>query len=178
MSIDQAKKAFVVYQNFVSLTNVMRGKADKIMLEFGFTIKLPQYYTPDASLVNTLKICIESKQRNPSQSPVELDQISKQLRGGMNRDQFQTGPAVSFNSAIGGGSSKPSQQEKPVSFKQSKQEAEDSDSGEDFEYYDEDEEGGQGSTSADSNFDILQFISNMDAPGTKAAPISLVQNVP
>lgn len=73
MSIDQAKKAFVVYQNFVSLTNVMRGKADKIMLEFGFTIKLPQYYTPDASLVNTLKICIESKQRNPSQSPVELD---------------------------------------------------------------------------------------------------------
>lgn len=58
MNVEQAKKAFVVYQNFVNLTNVMRTKADKIMIEFGFTIKLPIYYTPDSSLVDTLKTCI------------------------------------------------------------------------------------------------------------------------
>ena len=87
MNIEVAKKAYVVYQNFVSLTNVMRGRADKIMSEFGFAIKLPQYYTPDASLVQTLKICIEQKQKNPA----GLEQVSKQLRGGMNRDLFQTG---------------------------------------------------------------------------------------
>jgi hypothetical protein len=41
MNVDQAKKCFVVYQNFVSLTNVMRNKADKIMMEFEFNVKLP-----------------------------------------------------------------------------------------------------------------------------------------
>jgi hypothetical protein len=55
MSVENAKKSFVVYQNFVNLTNVMKDKADKIMSEFGFTIRLPQYYTPDASLINNLK---------------------------------------------------------------------------------------------------------------------------
>jgi hypothetical protein len=59
MSIEYAKKSFVVYQNFVNLTKVMKTKADKIMYEFEFTIKLPSYYTPDASLVETLKICID-----------------------------------------------------------------------------------------------------------------------
>lgn len=83
MSVDQAKKGFIVYQNFVNLTNVMRGKADKIVLEFGFTVKMPQYYTPDASLVNTLRLCVEQKQRGGAS---DLDKISKQLRGGMDKD--------------------------------------------------------------------------------------------
>ena len=55
MPIDFAKKSFVVYQNFASLSKVMQGKAGFIMGEFGFTVKLPQYYTPDASLVETMK---------------------------------------------------------------------------------------------------------------------------
>lgn len=55
MSVDHAKKSFIVYQNFVNLTNIMKDKADKIMIEFGFTIRLPQYYTPDSSLINNLK---------------------------------------------------------------------------------------------------------------------------
>ena len=41
MSADQAKKSFIVYQNFVSLTNVMKNKADAIMMEFEFNVKLP-----------------------------------------------------------------------------------------------------------------------------------------
>lgn len=61
MTADQAKKAFVVYQNFVSLTNVMKNKADAIMVEFEFNVKLPQYYTPDKSLVDTLRTCVEAK---------------------------------------------------------------------------------------------------------------------
>lgn len=51
----------------------MKTKADVIMVEFGFTMKMPNYYTPDASLVETLKTCIEQKQSNPS----GLDNISK-----------------------------------------------------------------------------------------------------
>jgi hypothetical protein len=61
MTADQAKKSFVVYQNFVSLTNVMKNKADAIMMEFDFNLKLPQYYTPDGSLVETLRTCVEAK---------------------------------------------------------------------------------------------------------------------
>jgi hypothetical protein len=64
----------------------MKGKADKIMLEFGFTIKMPQYYTPDASLVNTLRTCIEQKQRNPGGASGDLDKVSRQIRGGMDKD--------------------------------------------------------------------------------------------
>lgn len=82
LSIDQAKKSFIAYQNFVNLTDIMKGKADFIMKEFGFTMKLPQYYTPEASLVDTLRICIEQKQSNPQ----NLEKISKQIRGGMDRN--------------------------------------------------------------------------------------------
>ncbi len=61
------------------------------MQEFGFVMKVPQYYTPDASLVNTLKICIEQKQSNPQ----GLENISKQIRGGMDRNQFNTNASTS-----------------------------------------------------------------------------------
>lgn len=34
LNIDQAKKGFVVYQNFVNLTSIMKTKSDIIMNEF------------------------------------------------------------------------------------------------------------------------------------------------
>ncbi len=63
---DNAKKCFVVYQNFVNLTGIMKTKAEYIMREFDFNVKLPQYYTPDNVLVETLRVCVEEKQKNPS----------------------------------------------------------------------------------------------------------------
>ena len=41
LSIDQAKKSFVIYQNFVNLTQIMKSKSELIMREFNFTLKLP-----------------------------------------------------------------------------------------------------------------------------------------
>ena len=87
LTVDNAKRAFVVYQNFVNLTTVMKAKADIIMSEFDFSIKLPNFYSVDSSLIQTLRQCIEQKQNNPK----GLENISKQIRGAMNRDQFQTG---------------------------------------------------------------------------------------
>lgn len=66
LTYDQANKCFVVYQNFVNLTSIMKTKAEFIMREFDFNIKLPQYYTPDSVLVETLRVCVEEKQKNPS----------------------------------------------------------------------------------------------------------------
>jgi hypothetical protein len=39
----------------------MKTKADKIMMEFEFTMKTPEYSTPDSSLVETLRQCVEQK---------------------------------------------------------------------------------------------------------------------
>lgn len=61
LSVDQAKKAFVVYQNFCKLTQIMKTKADVIMTEFEFHVRIPTYYTPDANLVEILKTCITEK---------------------------------------------------------------------------------------------------------------------
>ena len=62
---DQAQKCFVVYQNFVNLTQILKTKSDFIMHEFDFNVKLPAYYTPDSVLVDTLKVCVQEKQKNP-----------------------------------------------------------------------------------------------------------------
>jgi hypothetical protein len=37
----------------------MKSKADLIMKEFEFTLKLPQFYTVDQTLIQTLMQCIE-----------------------------------------------------------------------------------------------------------------------
>lgn len=64
-SYEQSKKAYIIYHNFVNLTNIMKSKADKIMYEFKFdTISLPKYYVPEEGLMDTLKYCIENKDPN------------------------------------------------------------------------------------------------------------------
>ena len=76
MPVDQAKKSFVVYQNFVSLTGVMKNKAEKILQEFEFNVKLPQSYTPDASWVENLRTCIDVKAKGGSSSQQGIEKIS------------------------------------------------------------------------------------------------------
>ncbi len=145
----------MIYQNFVDLTNIMKSKADQIMIEFQFNLQLPQYYVPDAGLLDTLKACMENKQSNPQ----SLSKVSQQLRSGMDRQQFNT-------QAVGSNGNKSSSQQKqkeaemysPDNAAIYKFSENDSDSGEDFDYGEEEgEENG-----ADSNLDILQYISNMD----------------
>ena len=46
----------------------MKNKADGIMQEFEFNVKLPQYYTPDSSLVENLRTCIDVKAKGGSSS--------------------------------------------------------------------------------------------------------------
>jgi len=44
LNIDFAKKSFIVYQNFVNLTQTMKGKSSQIMSTFGFSVKMPDFY--------------------------------------------------------------------------------------------------------------------------------------
>jgi hypothetical protein len=135
LPLEQAKKCFVVYQNFVNLTKIMQSKAEFIMKAFEFQTKLPQYYTPDASLVETLRTCVEGKQQSG------LKQVSQQLRGGMNRNQFQTSAA---NAPI----DSYYQIENVYEGFGKKSGEEESDSGEDFDYGEEE--------GADDDFDFSQ----------------------
>ena len=86
-------------------------------MDFQFHLQLPSYYAPDTTLVETLKFCIENNKNN-------LQQVSQQLRGGMNRNQFQT-------SNFGKDNFKPlNADDMPVyTFNENE-----SDSGEDFDY--------------------------------------------
>jgi len=54
----------------------MKNKAEKIMQEFEFNVKLPQYYTPDASLVENLRTCIDVKAKGGSSSQQGIEKIS------------------------------------------------------------------------------------------------------
>lgn len=44
---EDAKKAFVMYQNFVNLTDGIKSKANKLVYTFNFPIQLPDFYNPE-----------------------------------------------------------------------------------------------------------------------------------
>ena len=60
LSNEEAKKAFVVYQNFISLTKTMKAKCSVIMAKFVINIKQPKYYEIDEGLIENLRVCIET----------------------------------------------------------------------------------------------------------------------
>ena len=85
LSHSDAQKAFVMYQNFVNLTDSIKTKANKLIYTFNFPIQLPDFYNPEKGLVDTLKVVLEQAKSGDKSGMVDM---SKKLRGGMNRDQF------------------------------------------------------------------------------------------
>lgn len=57
---DDMKKAFVMYQNFVNLTEGIKTKANKLIYTFNFPIQLPDFYNPEKGLVDTLKVVLNA----------------------------------------------------------------------------------------------------------------------
>jgi hypothetical protein len=55
---DDMEKAFVMYQNFVNLTEGIKTKANKLIYTFNFPIQLPDFYNPEKGLVDTLKVVL------------------------------------------------------------------------------------------------------------------------
>lgn len=60
LNSDDAQKAFVMYQNFVNLTEGIKTKANKLIYTFNFPIQLPDFYNPEKGLVDTLRVVVES----------------------------------------------------------------------------------------------------------------------
>lgn len=56
---DVATKAFVMYQNFVNLTEAIKNRANKLIYAFNFPIQLPDFYKPETGLQETLKVILK-----------------------------------------------------------------------------------------------------------------------
>ena len=54
LSKNEAQKAFVMYQNFINLTDAIKNKANKLIYIFNFPITLPDFYNPERGLIDTL----------------------------------------------------------------------------------------------------------------------------
>ena len=87
-----AQKAFVMYQNFVNLTEAIKNKANKLIYIFNFPITLPDFYNPERGLIDTLRVVVTQAAVDGGRTDAEsakVNQVSAQLRAGMNREQFE-----------------------------------------------------------------------------------------
>ena len=60
LSKREAQKAFVMYQNFVNLTEAIKNKANKLIYIFNFPITLPEFYAPERGLIDTLRVVVSN----------------------------------------------------------------------------------------------------------------------
>ena len=76
----------MMYQNFVNFSELMGLKVDKIISQLSLNLKLPQLYQVELTNMYQLEYNIKTKDTNP----MGLVQISKLIRGGMNRNAHIT----------------------------------------------------------------------------------------
>lgn len=69
----------------MNLTDNIKTKANKLIYTFNFPIQLPDFYNPEKGLVDTLRVVVEQAKQGDRGN---MEEASKKLRGGMNRDQF------------------------------------------------------------------------------------------
>ena len=79
LGVSEVQKAFVMYQNFVNLTEAIKNKAKKLIYIFNFPITLPDFYNPERGLIDTLRLVVsqagDSESRTDDQSQ-KINQVS------------------------------------------------------------------------------------------------------
>ena len=60
LGVNEVQKAFVMYQNFVNLTEAIKNKANKLIYIFNFPITLPDFYNPEKGLIDTLRVVVNA----------------------------------------------------------------------------------------------------------------------
>lgn len=83
LNFEDGQKAFVMYQNFVNITDGIKTKASRLIYDFNFPIQLPDFYNPEKGIVDTLRVVVQSS------DPTNVAEVAKKVRDGMNRDQFK-----------------------------------------------------------------------------------------
>jgi hypothetical protein len=62
MTLKDAKRAFIIYMNFIKINKEIRKMASSISLEFNINIGI-NFYDIDVKVVDALKISIEHKEK-------------------------------------------------------------------------------------------------------------------
>jgi len=88
LNVTEVQKAFVMYQNFVNLTEAIKNKANKLIYIFNFPITLPDFYNPEKGLIDTLRVVVNAAKEDASGSGAKMKEVSSKLRAGMNREQY------------------------------------------------------------------------------------------
>lgn len=77
----QAKKGFVMYQNFINLTEGIKNKANKLIYMFQFPINLPNFYTPDKGLIDTLRVVVSAAEgSSEGADDAKLNDVTNKLK--------------------------------------------------------------------------------------------------
>lgn len=88
LNVTEVQKAFVMYQNFVNLTEAIKNKANKLIYIFNFPITLPDFYNPEKGLIDTLRVVVNAAKEDAAGSGQKMKEVSSKLRAGMNREQY------------------------------------------------------------------------------------------
>jgi hypothetical protein len=62
MSLKNAKRAFIIYLNFIKINKEIRKMASSIIIEFHIKIDI-SFYDIDTKVIEALKISIETKEK-------------------------------------------------------------------------------------------------------------------
>ena len=63
MNLKDAKRAFIIYMNFIKINQEIRKMASSIILEFNINIGI-NFYDVDVRVMEALKIRIEEKEKS------------------------------------------------------------------------------------------------------------------
>ena len=70
-----------MYQNFINLTEGIKNKANKLIYMFQFPINLPNFYTPDKSLIDTLRVVVSAAEGNTEEGDDQkLNDVTNKLK--------------------------------------------------------------------------------------------------
>ena len=86
LGVSEVQKAFVMYQNFVNLTEAIKNKANKLIYIFNFPITLPDFYNPEKGLIDTLRVVVNAAKDDATGAGQQIQEVSSKLRAGMNRE--------------------------------------------------------------------------------------------
>jgi hypothetical protein len=80
MDLKDAKRAFIIYLNFIKINKEIRKMASTIIVEFNIKLKI-HFYEVDNKVAEGLKLAIEVKEKEkstlrPSESPEPMTRIS------------------------------------------------------------------------------------------------------
>lgn len=83
-----AQKAFVMYQNYINLSEAIKNKANKLVYMFNFPITLPDFTAPEEGQVEVLKLLVQNAEEN---NVSDTQNVARNLKANMKKVDLEKG---------------------------------------------------------------------------------------